>query len=132
VEGQYCHHSGHLQGPSLIFLSLILNPEGPFYSELRAALIVGYEDQLWAEDAIFLERNSRDFVSRVGRINNNAEAVCQLLLKHPKSMSLIPRSIILIRVLISNKLSKFITRNTARHESFMTSFAVLKGAMGGC
>ena len=42
-------------------------------------MIEEYEDNYWAEDAIFLERNSRDFVSRIERINVNAEAICQTL-----------------------------------------------------
>lgn len=38
-----------------------------------------YEDNYWAEDAICMERNSRDFVSRIERINLNAEAICETL-----------------------------------------------------
>ncbi len=38
-----------------------------------------YEDNYWAEDALFMERNSRDFVSRIARINVNAEAICNIL-----------------------------------------------------
>ncbi|KAJ8609525.1 hypothetical protein MRB53_039083 [Persea americana] len=57
----------------------ILNPKAPFYSVLKSALEATYEDNLWTEDAITLERNSRDYVSRIARINQNAEAVCDLL-----------------------------------------------------
>lgn len=42
-------------------------------------MVEEYEDNFWAEDAIFLERNSRDFVSRIERINRNAEAICHTL-----------------------------------------------------
>lgn len=42
-------------------------------------MVEEYEDNFWAEDAIFLERNSRDFVSRIERINLNAEAICLTL-----------------------------------------------------
>ena len=42
-----------------------------------------YEDNYWPEDAIYLERNSRDFVSRIDRINQNAEAICQVLKASP-------------------------------------------------
>ena len=42
-----------------------------------------YEDNYWPEDAIFMERNSRDFRSRIARINGNAEAVCETLHKSP-------------------------------------------------
>ena len=38
-----------------------------------------YEDNYWPEDAIYMERNSRDFISRVDRINANAEAICDKL-----------------------------------------------------
>ena len=38
-----------------------------------------YEDNYWPEDAIYMERNSRDFISRVDRINTNAEAICEKL-----------------------------------------------------
>ncbi|KAI4118715.1 MAG: hypothetical protein LQ345_001281 [Seirophora villosa] len=38
-----------------------------------------YEDNYWAEDALFMERNSRDFVARIARINRNAEAICNCL-----------------------------------------------------
>ena len=41
-------------------------------------------DNYWAEDAIFMERNSRDFVSRIDRINANAEAVCDVLRNDPR------------------------------------------------
>ena len=42
-----------------------------------------YEDNYWPEDAIFMERNSRDFISRVDRINTNAEAICETLKASP-------------------------------------------------
>ncbi|KAF8543049.1 pyridoxal phosphate-dependent transferase [Trichophaea hybrida] len=64
--------------------SLVLNPKGSYYPLLKDKLKATYEDNFWGEDTLFLERNSRDFLSRVERINVNAEAVCVLLLKHPK------------------------------------------------
>lgn len=42
-----------------------------------------YEDNYWLEDAIFMERNSRDFASRIQRINMNAEAICNELRDSP-------------------------------------------------
>lgn len=63
--------------------SMILNPEGQYYKLLKDTLAVDYEDNYWAEDAIFMERNSRDFVSRIERINDSAEAICEVLLAHP-------------------------------------------------
>ena len=41
-----------------------------------------YEDDIWPEDAIFLERNSRDFESRVRRINYSAELICNFLVNN--------------------------------------------------
>lgn len=46
-------------------------------------MIEEYEDNYWAEDAIYMERNSRDFVSRIERINRNAEAICDALRASP-------------------------------------------------
>lgn len=65
-------------------LSAILNPKGRYYELLKKTWAAEYEDNFWPEDAIFLERNSRDFVSRIERINVNAEAICEVLMKHPK------------------------------------------------
>ena len=45
-----------------------------------------YEDSYWPEDAIYMERNSRDFISRVDRINTNAEAICDNLKASPIGM----------------------------------------------
>ncbi len=42
-----------------------------------------YEDNFFEEDT-FLERNSRDFVSRIARINTNAETICDVLMQHPR------------------------------------------------
>lgn len=59
--------------------SAVLNPQGRYYSQLKDMMAAGYEDNYWPEDAIFMERNSRDFISRVDRINRNAEAICEIL-----------------------------------------------------
>ena len=64
--------------------SAILNPQGRYYRRLKQIWSQSYEDNFWAEDAIFLERNSRDFVSRIERINTNAEAICDVLRQHPR------------------------------------------------
>lgn len=50
---------------------------------LKQALDHDYEDNYWPEDAIYMERNSRDFVSRIDRINTNAEAICDNLKAAP-------------------------------------------------
>ncbi|KAF7543141.1 hypothetical protein G7046_g10055 [Stylonectria norvegica] len=62
--------------------SLILNPESKYFGVLKTALAEDYEDTYWPEDVIFMERNSRDFDSRVVRINANAEALCDILQTH--------------------------------------------------
>lgn len=59
--------------------SAILNPNGRYYAGLKAAAVREYDDTYWAEDAVFMERNSRDFASRIERINTNAEAICDVL-----------------------------------------------------
>ncbi|KAF2737923.1 cystathionine gamma-synthase-like protein [Polyplosphaeria fusca] len=64
--------------------SAILNPKGRCYSSLKKIWEDDYVDHHWAEDTIFLERNSRDFVSRIDRINANAEAICDVLREHPR------------------------------------------------
>lgn len=61
----------------------ILNPKSRYYQALKKVAESDYEDNYWAEDAIFMERNSRHFVSRIGRINENAEVICDILRAHP-------------------------------------------------
>ena len=64
--------------------AMILNPHSKYYHSLKSVLDVEYEDNQFEEDSICLERNSRDFVSRVRRVNHNAEAVADLLQASPK------------------------------------------------
>lgn len=63
--------------------SLVLNPNKRYYASLKAVLGQEFEDTYWAEDVIFMERNSRDFKSRIDRVNANSEAICDVLLAHP-------------------------------------------------
>jgi len=65
----------------------VLNPKAKNYALLKRTFEQDYEDNHWAEDSIFLERNSRDFVSRIDRINTNAEAICDVLSSHPRGAS---------------------------------------------
>ena len=60
----------------------VLSPASRHYNSLKQAWEREYEDTYWPEDAIFLERNSRDFISRVARINDNAEAIVATLSGH--------------------------------------------------
>ncbi|GAA5942891.1 hypothetical protein JCM3775_001220 [Rhodotorula graminis] len=59
--------------------SLVLNPSGPHYASLKAAQEASYEDAYFDEDAIYMERNSRDFKARIAQENSNTEMLCDLL-----------------------------------------------------
>ncbi|KAL1844133.1 hypothetical protein VTJ49DRAFT_4985 [Mycothermus thermophilus] len=63
--------------------SAIFNPNSRYYAALKAWAKTEYEDTYWPEDVMFMERNSRDFVSRIERINANAEAICDVLRTSP-------------------------------------------------
>lgn len=63
--------------------SAVINPQGHSYPSLKKVFAREYEDNLWAEDAIFLERNSRDFISRIAKINNTTDAITALLNESP-------------------------------------------------
>lgn len=63
--------------------SLVLNPNGKRYDLLKKTLEKQYEDIFWAEDAIYMERNSRDFAERSTKINNTSEAVAELFKDSP-------------------------------------------------
>jgi cystathionine gamma-synthase len=65
--------------------SAAYNPHGQYYRALKRVLAREYEDNLWVEDAIFLERNSRDFMSRIQRINATTEAITEQLKASPLS-----------------------------------------------
>ncbi|KAK6339516.1 hypothetical protein TWF718_008923 [Orbilia javanica] len=64
--------------------SCVINPKMPFYQDISKLAAKMFADNYWGEDAIFMERNSRDFASRVLRINENADALAELFLKWPK------------------------------------------------
>ncbi|CDO71044.1 hypothetical protein BN946_scf184844.g48 [Trametes cinnabarina] len=59
--------------------SLVLNPRGRHYSALKAYMAAEYEDTYFDEDAIYMERNSRDFRRRIRIIDENTLAVCSFL-----------------------------------------------------
>jgi cystathionine gamma-synthase len=61
-----------------------LNPQGKYYEKLKQVIKQDYEDLVWSEDAIFLERNSRTFRDRILKINKNTEELCDFLSKSPK------------------------------------------------
>lgn len=59
--------------------SAVLNPQAQYYQHLKETFTQDFEDIYWAEDAVFLERNSRDFVSRIDRINTTSEDITEML-----------------------------------------------------
>ncbi|CAK5284239.1 unnamed protein product, partial [Mycena citricolor] len=59
--------------------SLCLNPQSSYYASLKSHMTASYEDTYFDEDAIYMERNSRDFRRRVKVIDRNARAVCEYL-----------------------------------------------------
>ncbi|KAF9448126.1 PLP-dependent transferase [Macrolepiota fuliginosa MF-IS2] len=59
--------------------SLVLNPKGKHYTALRSRLGETYEDTYFGEDAIYMERNSRDFKHRIKVIDENTNAICEFL-----------------------------------------------------
>jgi cystathionine gamma-synthase len=63
--------------------SAIFNPNSRYYAALKEFARTEYEDTYWPEDVVFMERNSRDFVSRIDRINANAEAICDVFQDSP-------------------------------------------------
>lgn len=63
--------------------SLILNPDSPIYSKLKSYFNSSYEDNFWIQDALIMERNSRDFADRSKKINENSLAVVEFLKQCP-------------------------------------------------
>ncbi|OBA23405.1 PLP-dependent transferase [Metschnikowia bicuspidata var. bicuspidata NRRL YB-4993] len=63
--------------------SLILNRSSPMYRKLKGYFDINYEDIVWAEDALYLERNSRDFEERSKKVNETSLAVVELLQSSP-------------------------------------------------
>lgn len=61
--------------------TMLLNPRSRWYHTLKTVLGSEYEDNQFEEDAVYLERNSRDFIPRIRRINHNAEAIANILLQ---------------------------------------------------
>lgn len=63
--------------------SAILNPASRYYHALKSAYTREMEDTYWAEDIVFMERNSRDYQTRIERTNRNSEMLCGVLSEHP-------------------------------------------------
>ncbi|KAK1231666.1 Cystathionine gamma-synthase [Marasmius sp. AFHP31] len=65
--------------------SLVINPNSRYYASIRTHLDSTFVDDLYSEDAVVLEFNSRDFHSRVRTINANAVAVASFLRSRSRS-----------------------------------------------
>lgn len=63
--------------------SLVLNKQSRYYPIFKKYMDEHYENNFWDQDAIFLERNSRDFVRRSRVMNDNALAVLKLFEESP-------------------------------------------------
>lgn len=85
---------------------MILNPNGKCYSSLKKALNEDYEDLLWCEDVVFLERNSRTFKERSAVINKNTEALCDFLNTHEQGKLIIVFHIIMMTHFVNFFFSK--------------------------
>lgn len=69
--------------------AVTLNPRSPFYAAFSLYLSSELleNDIFWWEDAVALEKNSRDFPKRVRRSSHNAAALAAMLRSHPKVAS---------------------------------------------
>ena len=64
--------------------AVILNARGACYPALKEAMGAVFEPELlWWQDAQILERNSRDYASRVRRMGESAEELAGFLRSHP-------------------------------------------------
>lgn len=63
--------------------SLILNPHAPKYNTLKDYFNKNFEDTFWAQDALVMERNSRDYVTRAAKVNENSLAIVKFLQECP-------------------------------------------------
>ena len=67
---------------------MVLNPHRKYYALLKETMTTLYDDVFWPQDAVFMERNSRDFINRIRRVDINAEAVCDVFLGSPRGNTL--------------------------------------------
>lgn len=57
----------------------MVNPKSKHFKKIYAYLAENFVDDYFHEDAVVMERNSRDFAARVRSINSNAVYVCEYL-----------------------------------------------------
>jgi cystathionine gamma-synthase len=51
----------------------------PYYESLKTVLSTDFEDIYYPEDAVYMERNSRDFRHRIKKVNDNAYDITEYL-----------------------------------------------------
>lgn len=64
--------------------SVVLNRQSRHYEAFAAFMNVNADHEIWRDDAVALERNSRDFVERSRTMSDNALALVEHLRTHPK------------------------------------------------
>jgi len=64
--------------------SIVVNPSSRYLDLLTQGFKAEYKDIFWCEDAVYLERNSRDFKKRSILASANAERLADALKTHPK------------------------------------------------
>ena len=64
--------------------SVILNRESPFYAAFAAFMNEHADHELWPDDAVVLEQNSRDYAERVQAMSRNSCGLLAYLAAHPK------------------------------------------------
>lgn len=111
--------------------SAILNPKGRYYDQLKRTWATEFQDTYWAEDAIFMERNSRDFVSRIDRINTNAEAICDVLRSDNRG-TIRQSSLQLFSVVVADICTPIVKQvNYPKHSPSRPFYEVCRTANGG-
>lgn len=74
--------------------SLVLTPHSRHYQALKATLEEHYEDLYFAEDAVYMERNSRDFRTRIATINDRAYDLTEMLYEWSQMDGRAPSSVL--------------------------------------
>ncbi|KAG5638335.1 hypothetical protein H0H81_000578 [Sphagnurus paluster] len=104
--------------------SLVLNPGRRHYAALKAHMNANFEDFYFDQDAIYMERNSRDFRRRIRIIDVNTETVCDFLRSRSVAGGAPAESTVIKEVFYP----KYITRENYDHCRIKTPDA---GGFGG-
>ncbi|SNX85673.1 probable STR2 - Cystathionine gamma-synthase [Melanopsichium pennsylvanicum] len=117
--------------------SMVLNPHGKYYGTLCRVLNgddgVGglYEDTFFDEDAIFMERNSRDFIRRIVKIDQNARAITEMLWGQKQSQKEGGKGQGVIKDVFYPKYQTRLNYDTCRRKKGFTSFSDMVDQGGG-